>query len=39
MIGGRGGRGGAAAEIKYEPSAWGRYVKILFSSSEFTFIN
>jgi cytochrome c553 len=39
MMGGRGGRGGAAVEVKYEPSAWGRYLKILFSSSEFTFIN
>ena len=39
MMGGRGGRGGAAAEVRYEPSAWGRYIKILFSSSEFTFIN
>jgi mono/diheme cytochrome c family protein/cytochrome c553 len=39
MMGGRGGRGGAPAEIKYDPSAWGRYAKILFSSSEFTFIN
>jgi len=38
MMGGR-GRGGAPAEIKYDPSAWGRYAKILFSSSEFTFIN
>ncbi|HWE51141.1 MAG TPA: PSD1 and planctomycete cytochrome C domain-containing protein [Bryobacteraceae bacterium] len=26
-------------EIKYEPSAWGRYAKILLSSTEFTFIN
>jgi mono/diheme cytochrome c family protein/cytochrome c553 len=38
--GGRGGRGrGAAPEVKYEPTAWGRYVKVLFSSSEFLFIN
>ncbi|MEO8097014.1 MAG: PSD1 and planctomycete cytochrome C domain-containing protein [Acidobacteriota bacterium] len=41
MMGGvngrRGGRGGAA-EIKYEPSAWGRYAKVLLSSSEFLFI-
>ncbi|MFM2124260.1 MAG: hypothetical protein RL328_711, partial [Acidobacteriota bacterium] len=38
MMGGvngrRGGRGGVP-EIKYEPTAWGRYAKILFSSSEF----
>ncbi|SPE41835.1 conserved exported hypothetical protein [Candidatus Sulfopaludibacter sp. SbA3] len=38
-LGGRGGRGGAPAEVKYDASAWGRYAKILFSSSEFTFIN
>ncbi len=36
---GRGGRGGAAAEIKYEPTAWGRYIKVLLSASEFVFIN
>ena len=43
MMGGMGGRrgGGPAAPttVKYEPTAWGRYVKILFSSSEFLFIN
>jgi hypothetical protein len=51
MMGGMGGfagfgagggrRGGAAAAppVKYEATAWGRYVKILFSSSEFFFIN
>jgi hypothetical protein len=40
MMGGvMGGRGGRATEVKYEPSAWGRYAKILFSSSEFLFIN
>jgi hypothetical protein len=40
MFGGRGGRGrGAAAEVKYEPTAWGRYAKVLLSSSEFLFIN
>ena len=42
MMGGvngrRGGRGGVP-EIKYEPTAWGRYAKVLFSSSEFLFIN
>jgi mono/diheme cytochrome c family protein len=42
MMGGvngrRGGRGGAN-EIKYDPTAWGRYAKVLFSSSEFLFIN
>jgi len=50
MMGGMGGFGGAgggrrgsgpgrAAEVKYEPTAWGRYAKILLSSSEFLFIN
>ena len=46
MMGGMGGpggrRGGAPAvptTVKYEPTAWGRYVKILYSSSEFLFIN
>jgi mono/diheme cytochrome c family protein len=39
-MGGRGGRGGRGApEVKYEPSAWGRYAKVLLSSSEFLFIN
>jgi hypothetical protein len=38
--GGRGGRGrGGAPDVKYEPTAWGRYAKVLFSSSEFLFIN
>jgi hypothetical protein len=36
---GRGGRGGAIPEVKYEPTAWGRYIKVLLSSSEFVFIN
>ena len=48
MMGGMGGFGGGAGrrggpdkpvEVKYEPTAWGRYAKILLSSSEFTFIN
>ena len=41
MMGGMGRRGGnaAAPEIKYDPTVWGRYAKILFSSSEFLFIN
>ncbi|MEP7364775.1 MAG: DUF1549 and DUF1553 domain-containing protein, partial [Acidobacteriota bacterium] len=36
-----GARGGAkkAEELKYEPSAWGRYAKVLVSASEFMFIN
>jgi len=36
---GRRGGAGAAPPVKYEPTAWGRYAKILFSSSEFFFIN
>jgi mono/diheme cytochrome c family protein len=41
MMGGMGRRGGAGApkEMKYEPTAWGRYAKVLLSSTEFTFIN
>ncbi|BDC51480.1 hypothetical protein F183_A37960 [Bryobacterales bacterium F-183] len=42
MMGGMGGRRGpgpAAPEVKYEPTAWGRYAKVLLSSSEFLFIN
>ena len=38
-MGGHGGRGGAPAEIKYEATAWGRYIKVLLSASEFVFIN
>jgi hypothetical protein len=42
-MGGVGGRRGAAPAavppVKYEATAWGRYVKILLSSSEFMFIN
>jgi hypothetical protein len=41
-FGGGGGRGRGAArpvEVKYEPTAWGRYAKVLLSSTEFTFIN
>ena len=26
-------------EIKYEPTVWGRYAKLLLSSTEFVFIN
>ena len=39
--GGPGRRGGPAkpVEIKYEPTTWGRYAKLLLSSSEFLFIN
>jgi cytochrome c553 len=44
MMGGMGGPGGrkgapAKAEVKYDPSVWGRYAKVLLSSTEFTFIN
>lgn len=39
MPGGRRGPGGPAKEVKYEPTAWGRYTKVLLSSSEFMFIN
>ncbi len=50
MMGGMGGFGGPGGgrrgpgasrppEVKYEPTAWGRYAKILLSSSEFLFIN
>ena len=41
MMGGMGRRGGAAAapEVKYDATVWGRYAKVLFSSSEFLFIN
>ena len=42
MFGGMGprGKGGIAApEVKYTPTAWGRYIKVLLSSSEFVFIN
>ena len=39
-FGGRRGRGPAAQqEVKYEATAWGRYIKVLLSSSEFLFIN
>lgn len=42
MMGGMGRRGqkpAAVPDIKYEPTVWGRYAKILLSSSEFMFIN
>ena len=41
MMGGMGRRSivPPAPEVKYEATAWGRYVKILLSSSEFMFIN
>ncbi len=46
MMGGMGGFGGGRGQgpaapppVKYEATAWGRYLKVLFSSSEFLFIN
>jgi hypothetical protein len=41
MMGGMGrrGAGAAAPEVKYDATVWGRYAKILYSSSEFLFIN
>lgn len=42
VMGGMMGRGAGPAkpaEIKYEPTVWGRYAKVLLSSSEFLFIN
>jgi hypothetical protein len=38
-MGGRRGPGAPPLEVKYEPSAWGRYIKVLLSASEFVFIN
>ncbi len=37
--GGRGRGGARPVEVKYEASAWGRYAKVLLSSTEFIFIN
>jgi len=46
MMGGVGGAGGrrgngpaAAPPVKYDPTPWGRYIKVLLSSSEFLFVN
>ena len=40
MGGGGRGRGGAApVAVKYDATAWGRYCKIILSSTEFLFIN
>jgi hypothetical protein len=41
MMAGVPGRGGPPkpVEIKYEPTVWGRYAKLLLSSTEFIFIN
>ena len=35
----RGQKPDAAPEVKYEPTAWGRYSKVLLSATEFIFIN
>jgi len=37
--GGRRGQPAAAPPVKYEPTVWGRYAKVLLSSSEFLFVN
>ncbi|MES1257232.1 MAG: PSD1 and planctomycete cytochrome C domain-containing protein [Acidobacteriota bacterium] len=39
MGGGRGRGPAKPVEVKYEPTAWGRYAKVLLSSTEFIFIN
>jgi len=42
MMAGVNGRRGAApkpVEVKYEPTVWGRYAKLLLSSTEFIFVN
>ena len=39
MGGGRGRGGAPQATVKYEATAWGRYCKIILSSTEFLFIN
>jgi hypothetical protein len=36
---GRKAKAPAKPEVKYEPSVWGRYAKVLLSSTEFIFIN
>jgi hypothetical protein len=38
-MGGHKGKTPAKPEVKYEPSVWGRYAKVLLSSTEFIFIN
>ena len=39
MPGGRGRKAAATPEVKYDTSVWGRYAKVLLSSSEFLFID
>jgi hypothetical protein len=38
-MGRRGPGGEGPPPVKYEPTVWGRYAKVLLSSSEFLFIN
>ena len=38
-MGRRGNGPGKPPEVKYDPSVWGRYAKVLLSSTEFLFIN
>jgi hypothetical protein len=33
------GQASKPVEIKYQPTVWGRYAKLLLSSTEFVFIN
>ncbi len=37
--GGRRGQTAAAPTVKYDATPWGRYIKVLLSSSEFLFVN
>jgi hypothetical protein len=39
LMGDRRGGQRATPEVKYEATAWGRYVKVLMSASEFMFVN
>jgi hypothetical protein len=39
MGGGRGRGGATQVAVKYDATAWGRYCKIILSSTEFLFIN
>jgi hypothetical protein len=39
MPGGRGGKSAKPVEIKYQPTVWGRYAKLLLSSTEFILIH
>jgi hypothetical protein len=38
-LNGKRGQGTTKTEVKYEPTVWGRYAKVLLSSTEFIFIN